>query len=242
MKGLKIWAGALSIALVFAGCGSMSNTGKGALIGTAAGGAAGTGIGALIGKLTGNTKMGTAIGAAAGTVAGVTAGTLIGKKMDKAKKAAEAIQNAQVESVELNGLEAVKVTFEGGILFKTSDATLSDQAKTSLTQLAGVLTEYNDADVSILGHTDNTGWKNSTAAQSAEKNKTLSLQRAQSVQTHLLSQGVNSIQIRSVEGLGQDYPVADNSTAAGQAQNRRVEVYLYPSKAMIEAANNGTLQ
>ena len=88
----------------------------------------------------------------------------------------------------------------------------------------------------------NTGWKNSTAAQSAEKNKTLSLQRAQSVQNHLLGQGVSSIQIRSVEGLGQDYPVADNSTAAGQAQNRRVEVYLYPSKAMIEAANNGTLQ
>ena len=49
-------------------------------------------------------------------------------------------------------------------------------------------------------------------------------------------------QIRfKVQGYGSANPVADNSTSAGQAQNRRVEVYLYASQEMIDAANNGTL-
>ena len=96
--------------------------------------------------------------------------------------------------------------------------------------------------MAIKGFTDNQGWKNSTAEQSAQKNETLSLQRAQSVQKYLTGQGVSSSQIKSVEGLGEADPVASNATAAGRQQNRRVEVYLFPSQSMIDAANNGTLQ
>ena len=93
----------------------VSNTGKGALIG--AGG--GAGLGAIVGALAGNT----AIGAAIGTAVGAGAGAIIGKKMDKAKKEAEAIQNAQVEEVtDANGLDAVKMTFDSGILFNTGKA------------------------------------------------------------------------------------------------------------------------
>ena len=235
MKSLKSIAVALCAALVLAGCG-MSNTAKGGLIG-AGGGAA---LGALIGHMAGNTAIGAAIGTAVGTGAGV----IIGKKMDKAKKEAEAVQNAQVESVtDSNGLQAVKVTFDSGILFGTGSSTLQAAAKNSLTNFANnVLNVYTDCDVAIQGYTDNAGWKNSTAEQSAAKNQTLSLQRAQAVQNYLLGQRVNASQIKSVEGLGEANPVADNSTAAGKAQNRRVEVYLYASEAMINAANNGTLK
>ena len=45
-----------------------------------------------------------------------------------------------------------------------------------------------------------------------------------------------------VEGKGSREPIADNSTAAGRQENRRVEVYILPNKAMIEAAQNGTLK
>ena len=110
MKSLKAICVALSAILVV-GCG-MSKTGQGALIG-AGGGAA---LGAIVGAIAGNTAIGTAIGAAVGA----GAGAIIGKKMDKAKKEAEAIQNAQVEEVkDANGLDAVKVTFDSGILFSS---------------------------------------------------------------------------------------------------------------------------
>ena len=228
MKSLKSIAVALCAALVLAGC-NMSNTGKGALIG--AGG--GAGLGAIVGAIAGNTAVGAVIGGAVGA----GAGALIGKKMDKAKKEAEAVQNAQVEAVtDANGLEAVKVTFDSGILFATGKADLSTTAKTSLFQFANVLKSNADCDVAVQGYTDNAGWKNSTAEQSQQKNLELSQQRAQSVTNYLLSQGVSPSQIRSTTGFGESNPVADNSTAAGKAQNRRVEVYMYASQKMIQEA------
>lgn len=228
MKSLKSICVALCAALVLAGCG-MSKTGQGALIG--AGG--GAGLGAIIGALAGNT----AIGAAIGTAVGAGAGAIIGKKMDKAKKEAEAIQNAQVEEVkDANGLDAVKVTFDSGILFSTGKSTLTSSSKTSLQELANVLKNNSDCDVAIQGYTDNQGWKNSTAEQSAQKNQALSLDRAAAVSAYLQSLSVPVAQIKSVEGFGQSNPVADNSTKAGQAQNRRVEVYMYASQKMIQDA------
>ena len=158
--------------------------------------------------------------------------------MDKAKAEAEKIANAEVESItDANGLQAVKVTFDSGILFNTSSSNLSNTAQGSLLNFAkNVLLPNTDMDVAIKGYTDNQGWKNSTKEQSIEKNKKLSLQRAQSVETYLKNQGVSAAQIKSVEGLGEADPVADNSTKAGQQENRRVEVYLYASEAMIKAA------
>jgi outer membrane protein OmpA-like peptidoglycan-associated protein len=207
----------------------MSKTGQGALIG--AGG--GAGLGAIVGALAGNT----AIGAAIGTAVGAGAGAIIGKKMDKAKKEAEAIQNAQVEEVtDANGLDAVKMTFDSGILFNTGKADLSAASKSSLQQLATVLKNNSDCDIAIQGYTDNTGFKGSTAAEIAAKNQALSLDRAAAVSNYLKSLAVSNAQIKSVEGLGEANPVADNSTAAGKAQNRRVEVYMYASQKMINEA------
>ena len=226
MKKIKFFSIGLCFALVLAGC---NNTQKGAAIG-AGGGAV---LGAIVGKLAGNTAVGAAVGAAVGTGAGV----IIGKKMDKAKAEAEAVKNAQVESVtDANGLAAVKVTFDSGILFSTGSSTLAASAKSSLQQFATVLKNNADCDIAIQGYTDNAGWKNSTAAQSVEKNKALSLDRATAVSSYLQSLGVSAAKLKSVEGLGEANPVADNSTEAGKAQNRRVEIYMYASQEMIKAA------
>ena len=218
---------------VLVSCGTATK--NGALIGTGAGAA----LGAIIGKIAGNTAVGAAIGGAVG--AGT--GALIGKHMDKVKAQAQAVQNAQVESVtDANGLQAVKVTFDSGILFATGSSTLSATAKSSLAKFAEVLKQNTDCDVAVQGYTDNAGWKNSTAEQSVQKNLNLSQQRAQAVTNYLNSLGVSNNQIRSTTGFGEANPVADNSTAAGKAQNRRVEVYMYASQAMIQAAEAGTLQ
>lgn len=230
MKKMRFSLILLSALIIFSGCG-MNNTTKGGLLG-AGGGAA---LGALAGKLIGGSGKSTAIGAAIGTAVGTTAGVLIGKKMDKAKAEAAAIANAQVESVtDANGLQAVKVTFDSGILFATNKSDLNPSAKASLKQFADVLKNYTDADVAIVGHTDNTG--------SDAINNPLSLKRAQSVESYLKSCGVTVDQITSVEGKGSKDPIADNSTAAGRTQNRRVEVFMYASQEMIDAANAGTLK
>jgi outer membrane protein OmpA-like peptidoglycan-associated protein len=146
-----------------------------------------------------------------------------------------------VEAVtDANGLEAVKVTFDSGILFATGSSTLSSTAKTSLFQFANVLKGNADCDVAVQGYTDNAGWKGKSVEQSQQKNLELSQQRAQSVTNYLLQQGVSPAQIRSTTGFGESNPVADNSTAAGKAQNRRVEVYMYASQKMIQEAEQAS--
>ena len=116
--------------MLLTGCNSMTNTGKGALIGGGSGAAVGAGIGALIGG-----GKGAGIGAAIGTAVGAGAGTLIGNRMDKQKKELEkSLANADVETVQdQNGLAAIKVTFPGGILFPTNGTTLSAVSYTHLT-------------------------------------------------------------------------------------------------------------
>ncbi len=239
MKKTSYMAILLSGCLVLSGCGSLNNTAKGGMIG----GGSGAALGALIGGIAGHGK-GAAIGAAVGAAVGTGAGVLIGRKMDKAAEQAAQIEGAEVEQVtDNNGLQAVKVTFDSGILFTTSSSTLSASAKSALSKFANnVLIQNPDMDVAIYGYTDNTGWKNSTAEQSVQKNLELSQARAQSVSNYLRECGTTISQIKSVEGLGESNPVADNSTEAGRQENRRVEVYMYASQQMIQAAEAGTLQ
>ena len=241
MKGLKSFAGALSVALLVSGC-NMNNTTKGGLIGGAGGGALGAGLGAAIGALAGGAngaKLGAAIGAGVGVACGTTAGILIGKKMDKAKAAAEAVSDAQVETItDKNGLEGIKVTFDNGILFKVGKSDLQAKAQNSLRQFANnVLNVYTDCDVAIYGFASSDG--------SDATNLTLSQSRANSVKAFLLgSCGVNSKQIKGATGLGEDpqYLIYDANGKEDVHASRRVEVYLYASEAMINAANAGTLQ
>ena len=214
-----------------AGIVMMTSCGKNTAWGTAIGAVGGAALGAVVGKVAGNT----AVGAAVGTAVGAGAGVLIGKHMDKVKAQAAAVQNAQVEQItDANGLQGVKVTFDSGILFATNSSTLNAASKSSLQQFANVLKNNSDCDVAIYGHTDNTG--------TDAINNPLSVKRAQAVESYLKSCGVSAAQIRSVDGQGSTNPVADNSTAEGRKQNRRVEVYMYASQAMINAAKNDTLQ
>ena len=218
---LKALSMTLCAALLLSSCGSWKNTGWGAGIGTAAGAAIGLGIG----HLAGNKAVGTAVGAAVGA----TAGTLIGRKMDKAAEAAKQVEGAQVQEItDVNGLPAVKVTFDSGILFGFNSTKLSEEAKSSLTAFAEVLKSTPDADVAILGHTDNVGTE--------KANQSVSEKRAKAVADHLKAQGVEGKQLKDVLGMNFSQPIASNDTEEGRAQNRRVEVYMYASQAMIEAA------
>ena len=221
----------MSAALLFSfsGCGSMSKTLKGGLIGGGGGAALGAGIGALIGK-----GKGAAIGGAIGAVAGGVAGTLIGKHMQKKADELAAIQGASVTTVtDNNGYTGIQVTFDEGILFDTGKYALKAPAKNALTRFATSLRNDPNTNVQIFGHTDNTG--------SRAVNEKLSLNRANAVKDYLVNSGVESYRMET-QGLAYDYPVASNDTKEGRAQNRRVEVYITADETMIQQAEAGTLQ
>ena len=204
----------LSTALLLGGCSSLSNTQKGAAIGTGAGAAAG----AAIGKAAG----GTAEGAIIGAVVGGTAGAIIGKRMDKkAEELDQELENAEVERVG----EGIKVTFDSGLLFEFDSANIQGKAEENLTEFAQTMRDFKESNILIVGHTDAKG--------SEDYNQRLSENRAQSAANFLIRQGLTGDRITTT-GKGESEPVATNDTEAGRQQNRRVEVAIYANKEYRE--------
>jgi outer membrane protein OmpA-like peptidoglycan-associated protein len=193
-----------------------TSTENGALAGGGGGGLLGAGIGALAG----GTK-GALIGAALGGVAGGVSGALIGRYMDKQKEKLDRdLKGGHVEKVG----DKLVVKFDSGILFDTDKTDLKPAAETDLTEFARVLKEYPDTNIEIQGHTDSTG--------SATHNKQLSQQRADAVKNYLAAQQVNQGRMVSA-GLGEE--AAGNNTAAGRANNRRVEIHITANDELKKA-------
>jgi len=101
------------------------------------------------------------------------------------------------------------------VLFETNKYALSQDAQLKLAKLSGIIQAHPGLNLAIEGYTDTTG--------TPDYNLNLSQQRADAVRTFLISQGLSADTI-TAKGLGQADPVADNSTAAGRKQNRRVEI------------------
>ncbi len=212
----------LAIALILAPACNASRAVKGGAIGAAAGGV----VGGVIGKQAGNTAAGVIIGAAVGGAAGA----LIGRYMDK--QAAEIRKDLEGAKVERVG-EGILITFDSGLLFDVDSYALRSATRENLNNLAATLNKYEDTDILVEGHTDNTG--------TDEYNQALSENRAKSVNSYLVKQGVAAGRF-SVIGYGESSPKADNSTASGRQQNRRVEIAIYANKKLKKAAKRGDLE
>ena len=215
-------------AVLFSSCGSMqrmSNTGKGTAIGVGGGAAVGAGIGAIAGN--------TALGAVLGAAVGGTAGALIGKKMDKQKKELEATLPEETKIETVNNGEALKVTFDSGILYATNSSTLSDASKSALRNFSNSLKANMDTNLKIVGFTDNTG--------KVDYNQVLSEKRAKSVYDYLTQQGISTDRMY-YEGRGVHDPVATNDTPEGRSLNRRVEIVILANEKMVKEAQQGTLR
>lgn len=213
----------IALNLSFSSCGVLqklnNNITKGATIGAGTGAAIGAGIGHVTGKKAG-------VGAAIGAVVGGIAGGLIGNQMDKqAKELEQQVPEAKIEKV--NNGEAIRVTFENGILFGFDNSTLNAQSREALARFATNMKEHPTTDIRIVGHTDSTGKK--------AYNIQLSQRRAISVFTFLLDNGVD-INRMTATGVGPEQPIADNSTEIGRSQNRRVEIFIIPGADMIKDA------
>lgn len=234
MKVLKIAVIALLAGTILVGetaCSSMTQTGKGALIGGGGGAALGAGLGAIIGG-----GKGAGIGSAIGAAVGAGAGALIGRRMDKqqAELQEQLANQAKVEqTTDQNGLQAIKVTFDGGILFPTNGTTLSSQAQADLSRFAVNLQQNPGTNVQVYGFTDNTG--------TLQVNERVATGRADAVLRYLVNSGVAPTRV-TAQGIPMADYVASNETAAGRAQNRRVEIYITASPEMVQQAEAGTLK
>jgi OmpA-OmpF porin, OOP family len=99
------------------------------------------------------------------------------------------------------------------LLFDTGKATLQPSSQEQLNNIAAILKAYPNAHVKIGGYTDNTG--------DAAANQALSEARAKNVMDALVAAGIDSSRLES-KGYGDQYPVGDNNTEEGRAQNRRI--------------------
>jgi outer membrane protein OmpA-like peptidoglycan-associated protein len=186
--------------------------------------AIGAGTGAVVGGAIGSASDNTALGAILGAVIGGAAGGVIGNYMDdQAEEMERDLEGATIERVG----EGIKVTFDSGILFDVDRADLRPEAQQNLIKLAEILNKYEDTNILLEGHTDSDG--------SEEYNMNLSERRARAVSSFLAAQAVMA-QRMNVMWYGELQPVADNSTAYGKQQNRRVEVAIMANEELKKAA------
>lgn len=150
-------------------------------------------------------------------------GAGVGAYMDvQEAKLREELQGTGV-SVAREG-DNIRLIMPGSITFETDSYNLRGDFYAVLNSVGTVLAKYNDTTLRVTGHTDNTG--------SRAYNQTLSERRARTVADYLATQGVAPTR-EFVEGRAFDQPIADNGTAGGRAQNRRVELYILPDTSSI---------
>lgn len=202
-------------------CSKWTNRAKGGTIGATSGAV----VGGVIGKKAGNTAAGILIGAAVGG----TTGFLIGKYMDK--QAAEIQRDIAGSKVERIG-EGVLITFDSKAMFDINKFNLKSATRNDLNDLSTILNKYNDTNILVRGHTDNSG--------SETYNQELSQNRAASVRNFLSQKGVTNGRM-TLEGFGEYAPIADNNTSSGRRQNRRVEIAIYANKKLKKLAKKGEI-
>lgn len=187
-----------------------SKAGIGAGIGAAAGAVAGV----LSGDNADERRENALIGAGVGALAGAG----IGHYMDRQEaKLREELQGTGVSVTRVG--DDIILNMPGNITFATNQAAVESNFYPVLNSVAKVANEFEKTLIDVAGHTDSTG--------SVEYNMELSRKRANSVADYLSSQGVDPTRLYA-QGFGPNYPVADNGTAQGRSQNRRVEIALKP--------------
>jgi outer membrane protein OmpA-like peptidoglycan-associated protein len=137
---------------------------------------------------------------------------------EQIKELEEATQGTGVDVTQTPEGDGILVNLPD-VTFATDSAQVSPQMRNVLDDVAQSLMQYPDSLIDVMGHTDSTG--------SEAYNLDLSKRRADAVANYLVSRGVARARIETI-GYGEQYPVADNSTPSGRAENRRVEIRITP--------------
>jgi outer membrane protein OmpA-like peptidoglycan-associated protein len=188
-----------------------NNTGTGVLAGAVGG--------ALLGYLTNtsNSEQGRR-NALIGAGIGALGGAAVGSYMDRQQRELEAELSGTGVGVARQGDNLV-LRMPSDVTFGSNQANISPGFNGTLDDVAAVLGRYDQSVVDIIGHADSDG--------AEDYNLDLSRRRASSVASYLVSRGVLADRLY-VDGRGETQPIADNGSASGKAQNRRVEILIRP--------------
>lgn len=217
--GLKAGLVAVMAALVVSGCetldaytqeSKMSSASKGAIIGAVSG--------AVVGLISGDDAVERRQHALIGAGLGALAGAAIGHYMDKQEAELRAELQGTGVSVTRDG-DNITLNMPGNVTFATNSSDLNPAFFNVLNSVSKVLVEFDQTVVEVAGHTDSTG--------SDAYNQSLSERRANSVAAYLRSQSIDGQRLLTL-GVGEQWPVADNSTDGGRRANRRVEITMVP--------------
>ncbi|KPP85860.1 MAG: putative outer membrane protein [Rhodobacteraceae bacterium HLUCCO07] len=208
--GKTIAIGVLSVSIL-AGCtypdGTANQTGTGAVVGGLTGAAAGQAIG-------GDTR-GAVIGGALGAAIGGAAGAHM------AAQERELRQSLAGSGAEItNTGNDLRVILPDSVTFRTGSSVVDPGFRPALRAVSDSLRRHPNSAVRVVGHTDNVG--------TAAFNNQLSQERALAVARVLISNGTSANRI-VVSGRGFYEPIASNTSSAGRAENRRVEIVITPT-------------
>lgn len=183
----------------------VGNTTKGAGIGAIAGAVLGAAV-----SSDGDRKK----GALTGAVVGGAVGGGIGYYMDQQEALLR--QELQGTGVQVERIgDSIRLIMPGNITFATDSDRVASNFYPVLDSVAKVLVKFDQTELNVDGFTDSSG--------SFEYNQQLSERRAARVGDYLVGAGISQLRINT-RGYGERYPVADNKSSAGRAQNRRVEI------------------
>ena len=210
LRGRALVVAISAAALAASGCadmnfGNMSQTQKGTAVGAGVGALAGAAIG-------GDTR-----GAVVGGLLGAAGGYVWSRHMQEKKLAMERATMGSGVQVTQTSDNQLKLNIPSDVSFDTGRSDIKPNLRPILDQFATGLSNQPNTEIRIVGHTDNTG--------PDSVNDPLSVQRAQATRQYLASRGVDPSRV-VIAGRGERDPIADNSTEAGRAQNRRVEIFL----------------
>lgn len=208
-KTIAVFVTAATLALI--GCtntdGTTNQPATGAVIGGVTGAVAGQAIG-------GNARA-TVIGGAIGAVVGGAVGANMALQERELR-----VSLAGTGAYVTNTGSQLYVVLPETVTFRTASATVDPGFRPALRAVSASLQRHPNSTVRVIGHTDNVG--------SATYNNELSEDRAMAVARELVAAGTRSTRI-TVTGRGYHEPIASNATAAGRAENRRVEIVITPT-------------
>lgn len=213
-RAIVLALGAALAAGGLGGCANMSDTQKGTATGAGVGAAAGAVIGAVSG---GNRGARAATGAVIGGAIGAGAGYVWSQRMQQQKQAMEQATKGTGVAVTQTADNQLKLEIPSDISFDTGRSDIKPNFAPILDRFATSLRDHSATTVSIVGHTDSTG--------NDAINNPLSVNRAASARDYLAARGVAANRI-SINGMGSHQPIAENTSEAGRAKNRRVEIFV----------------